>query len=318
MTARRGDWKPSRHGWAPAEPLRRPVLFVNPRSGGGKAGRVGLVERAREREVETIVLGPDATLEALVTDAVARGADGLGMAGGDGSLAVVAAAARARALPFVCIPAGTRNHFAFDVGVDRSDLLGALDAFTDGVERRIDVAEVNGRMFLNNVSLGIYGDAVQQPGYRDAKLRTLLDTAHAVLGPSRAASRLQLVDDLGHLHDEPAVVLVSNNPYALNRPLVTGSRPTLSSGQLGIVVLDAPGDRRRAPGRAWTATSVELSASERLHAGIDGEAVELDPPLEFVVRPAALRVRISSHHPGVSPSGLLGRERSRPSGDEDE
>jgi diacylglycerol kinase family enzyme len=298
--------KPSRQGWAPAEPLRRPVLFVNPRSGGGKAGRVGLVERARERGVETIVLDPGATLEALVADAVARGADALGMAGGDGSLAVVATAARAHAVPFVCIPAGTRNHFALDVGVDRSDVLGALDAFTDGVERRIDVAEVNGRMFLNNVSLGIYGDAVQQPGYRDAKLRTLLDTAHAVIGPSRTASQLHLLDDQGSPHDQPAIVLVSNNPYALNQPFVTGSRPTLTSGQLGIVVLDPPGDPGRAPGRVWTATSVEIRAAQRLHAGIDGEAVELDPPLELVVRPAALRVRISSRHPGVSPSGLLG------------
>ena len=317
MTARRTVSKPARHGWAPVEPLQRPVLFVNPRSGGGKAGQVDLVERAQERGVETVVLGPGMTLETLVADAVAGGADALGMAGGDGSLAVVAAAARAHALPFVCIPAGTRNHFALDVGVDRSDLVGALDAFTDGVERRIDVAEVNGRMFLNNVSLGIYGDAVQQAGYRDAKVRTLLDTAHAVLGPSRAASQLHLVDDLGRPHDQSAIVLVSNNPYAIDRPLATGTRPTLTSGHLGILVLDPP-NPGRPPGRAWTATSIEITAPERLHAGLDGEAVELDPPLDFVVRPAALRVRISSRHPGVSPSGLLGPERVHASGDEHE
>ena len=305
MTAPGDGWRPSRYGWAPADPLRQPVLFVNPRSGGGKAARVALAERARERGIETIVLDPDSMLEVLVAEAVAGGADALGVAGGDGSLTVVAAAARVHALPFVCIPAGTRNHFALDIGVDRSDLLGALDAFTDAVERRIDVAEVNGRLFLNNVSLGIYGDAVQRPGYRDAKLRTLLETAHAVLGPSRAASQLHIVDDLGRNHDEPAVVLVSNNPYALDRPLVTGSRPTLTSGRLGILVLDPPGDPRRGPGRAWNATSVEIRAPEPLSGGIDGEAVELDPPLELVIRPAALRVRISSRHPGVSPSGLL-------------
>ena len=100
---------------------------------------------------------------------MARGAVALGAAGGDGSLAVVAAAALAHDLPFVCVPAGTRNHFALDVGVDRGDLVGSLEAFIGGVERRIDVAEVNGRLFLNNVSLGIYGDAVQQQSYRDAK-----------------------------------------------------------------------------------------------------------------------------------------------------
>jgi diacylglycerol kinase family enzyme len=290
---------------------------VNPRSGGGKAGQVDLVEHARERAVEPVVLGPGMSLEALVADAVAGGADALGMAGGDGSLAVVAAAACAHDLPFVCIPAGTRNHFALDVGVDRKDLLGALDAFTDGVERRIDVAEVNGRMFLNNVSLGIYGDAVKQAGYRDAKVRTLLDTAHAVLGPSRAASQLHLVDDVGRPHDAPAIVLVSNNPYAIDRPVATGTRPTLTSGHLGILVLDPP-NPGRPPGRAWTATLVEITAQERLHAGVDGEAVEFDPSLEFVARPGVLRVRISSRHPGVSPSGLLEPGRARPSGNEHE
>ena len=177
--------------WAAADPPQRPVLFVNPRSGGGKAARAGLAERARERGIDVIVLGPDDTLAALVQQAVADGADALGIAGGDGSLGVVAAAALAHGLPFVCVPAGTRNHFALDAGVDRGDLVGSLGAFTDGVERRIDVAEVNGRLFLNNVSLGIYGDAVRQPAYRDAKARTLAQTAAQVLGPSAPAAGLE-------------------------------------------------------------------------------------------------------------------------------
>lgn len=295
----------ARYGWAPADPLRRPVLFVNPTSGGGKAARVGLAEQARERGIEVIVLGPPQNLAALVDAAITRGADALGIAGGDGSLGVVAAAAQAHGLAFVCVPAGTRNHFALDVGVDRHDLIGALDAFTDGVERRIDVAQVNGRVFLNNVSLGIYGDAVRRPGYRDAKQRTLLETAQAVLGPSRAAPELHLMDDLGHEHSHPAIVLISNNPYALDRPLVTGTRPTLTSGRLGIAVLDPPSKTRRRPGRAWSATSLEVTAPEPVHSGVDGEAVDLSPPLEFLIRPATLRVRISSRHPGVSPSGRL-------------
>lgn len=284
-----------RRGWAPAGPLRHPVLFVNPASGGGRARRAGVAEQAGERGIEAVVLSPDHSLTALVRDAVARGADALGVAGGDGSLGIVASAAEANGLPFVCIPAGTRNHFALDLGVDRHDLVGALDAFTDGVERRIDVAQVNGRVFLNNVSLGIYGDAVQRPGYREEKVRTLLETAQTVLGPSGAAPELRLVDDLGREHSHPAVVLVSNNPYALDLPLASGTRPTLSGGRLGIVVLDPP--------RAWSATNVEIDAPGPVHAGVDGEAVDLSPPLEFAIRPAALRVRISSRHPGVSPSG---------------
>ncbi len=185
----------SASGWRPADPPRRPVLFVNPRSGGGKAARAGLAERARERGVEAVILDPGQDLAALARGAAAGGADALGVAGGDGSLAVVAAVAAEHGIAFACIPAGTRNHFALDVGVDRHDLTGALDAFTDGVERQIDVAEVNGRLFLNNVSLGIYGQAVRQSSYRDAKVRTLLATAQEVLGPSGEAPALRLVDD---------------------------------------------------------------------------------------------------------------------------
>jgi diacylglycerol kinase family enzyme len=296
----------SRYGWRAAEPARRPVLFVNPRSGGGKAAQVGLVERARERRINALVLGPHHDLAALVDEAVADGADALGVAGGDGSLGVAAAAARAHGLPFVCVPAGTRNHFALDVGVDRHDLIGALDAFgDDGVERSIDVAEVNGRVFLNNVSLGIYGEAVQQTAYRDAKVRTLLETTAEVLGPSRAAPEVRLVDDLGREHRHPGVVLVSNNPYALHRPVAPGTRPRLDGGELGIVVLDRPRPRADPPARVWSATHLAVDATAPVHAGVDGEAVELDAPLSFVIRPGTLRVRISSRHPGVSPSGRL-------------
>jgi diacylglycerol kinase family enzyme len=287
----------TRGTWSAADPSQRPVLFLNPRSGGGKATRAGLAEQARERGIDAIVLRQDDDLAALVADAVAHGADALGAAGGDGSLAVVATAALAHDLPFVCVPAGTRNHFALDVGVDRGDLVGSLDAFTDGVERRIDVAAVNGRLFLNNVSLGIYGDAVRQSAYRDAKARTLAQTAAQVLGPSAPTAGLELADDRGRAHRDPAVVLVSNNPYSFDPPRAPGTRSTLDSGQLGVVVLDRP---TPAPGRTsartWTAKQLEVIATAPVHAGIDGEAVELTPPLRFAIRPAALRVRIARSH----------------------
>ena len=282
-----------RSDWHAAAPLRRPTLFLNPKSGGGKAARIGLVERARERGIDVIVLHPGDDLATLVADAVARGSDALGVAGGDGSLAVVAAAALAHDLPFVCVPAGTRNHFALDLGLDRHDVVGCLAAFTDGVERRIDVAEVNGRLFLNNVSLGIYGDAVRQPAYRDAKARTLLETAAHVLGPSAAAVDLQLVDDRGRAHRNPAVVLVSNNPYSLEPPHALGTRARLDSGQLGVIVLDTM-RTRQSPGLTWTTARLEVAARAPVHAGIDGEPIDLTPPLRFVIRSRALRVRISS------------------------
>jgi diacylglycerol kinase family enzyme len=305
-------------GWTPVDAPQRPVLFINPASGGGKAARADLEGLARERGVDPVILAPGEDLEAHVREVVASGADALGIAGGDGSLALVAAAASAHGMPFVCLPAGTRNHFARDLGVVRHDLVGALDAFTDGLERRIDLGEVSGRPFVNNVSLGIYGDAVQRAGYRDAKVRTLVQTAEEVVGPSsRPPPTLHVVDDLGRDHTHPAMILVSNNPYALDLPPLAGTRPALDSGRLGIIVLDAPPDPRHTPGRAWTARSFELTAGEPVAAGLDGEAIMLDPPLLFRIRPAALRVRISSRHPGVSPSGRLPpRPRARQSGRE--
>ena len=284
--------------WRRVDPPERPVLFVNPASGGGRARRMGLVERAGERGIAVRVFGPGDDLAALAANEVASGTDALGIAGGDGSLAVVAAAALVFGLPFVCVPAGTRNHFALDLGIDRGDLLGSLDAFTDGVERRIDVAEVNGRLFLNNVSLGIYGDAVRQPAYRDAKARTLAQTAVQVLGPSAPAAGLEVVDDRGLPHHDPAVVLVSNNPYSFEPPHAPGTRPALDSGQLGVAVLDRPAAGQSA-GRTWTAQQIEVTATAPVHAGIDGEPVELNPPLRLVIRPGTLRVRISSRQATV-------------------
>jgi diacylglycerol kinase family enzyme len=284
---------PSRRtGWKAADPPRTPVLFVNPGSGGGAAARARVAERAREQGIEVVELGGDQDLRGLVDQAVAGGADALGMAGGDGSLAVVAAAACAHELPFICVPAGTRNHFARDLGLDPGDPVGALSAFGDGVEGRIDLGDVNGRSFLNLVSLGVYGEAVQRSGYRDAKARTLLETAHAVLGPSGAVPELNLVDDLGTRHAHPVIVLVSNNPYALERPLARGARPRLDGGRLGIIVIDAPPRHRRPPGRAWNARSLEVDAPSTVHAGVDGEAIELTPPLQFSIRPRALRIRV--------------------------
>jgi diacylglycerol kinase family enzyme len=301
-------------GWQPVAAPRRAVLFINPRSGGGTAERLSLAARARDLGIEPVILEPDADLATLVAEAVRRGADALGVAGGDGSLATVAAAACTHGLPFACVPAGTRNHFARDLGVLRHDVVGALAAFTEGRERRIDIGEVNGEPFLDNVILGFYGDAVRQEGYRDARVRTLLATAAQALGPRAPASGLVVVDDRGTEHRDPALILVSNNPYAVERRVAADTRPRLDGGRLGVVVLERPSGQ--GPGWAWEATALEVEAPGPVHAGRDGEAVTLVPPLRFVIRPLALRVRISARHPGASPSAQLSsldprrRERS--------
>ena len=294
-----------------AEPPRHPIVVWNPRSGGGKAVANNLAREARARGIEPIELKPGDDLVELVRGAVAGGADGLAAAGGDGTQALVASIAAGHDLPFACIPAGTRNHFALDLGVDRDDVVGALDAFVSGRERCIDLAEVNGRVFVNNVSLGLYAEAVQRQGYRDAKLRTILDTAPDVLSDERGSSGdLSWRDPDGSARESAAMILVSNNPYRLGRALGAGTRPRLDSGELGVAVLEAPKSRSasrrgRRLWQQWSSPTFQVTSAEPVPAGIDGEALVLDPPLLFASRPGALRVRIAPQHPGASPSAEL-------------
>ncbi len=292
----------------PAERPTKPVLFYNPLSGGGKAERFHLADEARKRGIEPIELSRGQDLAQLVRRAVQQGADALAMAGGDGSQAIVAMIAAELDLPYACIPAGTRNHFALDLGVDRNDVVGALDAFVNGGERRVDLAEVNGRVFVNNVSLGLYADAVQQPGYREAKLHTLLETVPDAVGPDAKSPDLHWQSPSG---EESAVaILVSNNAYRLGRVLGSGTRPRLDRAVLGVTVLaptksGADGAVSRRLGmEQWNAATFDIASGSPVAAGIDGEALRLDPPLRFHIRPGALRVRIAPHHPGASPSAL--------------
>src|SRR3954468_6602844 len=296
--------------WPKATPPKRPVLFWNPRSGGGKAQRVGLAEAARRRGIETVELTPGQDLEMLARGADARGADALAMAGGDGSQAVLAGIAAEHGLPYACVPSGTRNHFALDLGVDRDDVIGALDAFVDGGERVVDLADVNGRVFVNNVSLGLYAEAVQRDGYRDAKLRTIMNTVPEALGPGGDGLDLEWTGPDSEEHRAGAAILVSNNRYRLGRAVGSGTRPRIDDGLLGITVVGRPtgrganGRSAQRPWREWAAPTFDVESGEPIAAGIDGEALVLDAPLRFRIRPSVLRVRIARKHPGASPSAM--------------
>ena len=268
--------------------------------------RLGLAAEAIARGIQPIEFMPGADLEELARNAVSGGADALAMAGGDGSQAVVAAVAAAHSLPYACVPAGTRNHFALDLGVDRHDVIGALDALVDGVERVVDLAEVNGKAFVNNASLGIYAEAVHRSGYRNAKLRTLLETIPDDVGAETQDEPFAWTDPDGKPRQSHATILVSNNPYRLGR-LGSGMRlrPRLDEGLLGIVVLGAQtGACRRGlmpprPWSEWTAATFKVQADERVALGIDGEAAWLKAPLSFHARPQALKIRIARSHPGA-------------------
>jgi diacylglycerol kinase family enzyme len=297
---------------------RRAVLFMNPRSGGGKVERFDLVGEARRRRIEPVVIEPGDDLRALAHEA-ARSAEVIGMAGGDGSQALVAEVAMEHDLPYVCIPAGTRNHLALDLGLDRDDVVGALDAFTDGGERRIDLAFVNDRIFVNNVSLGIYAEVVQSDTYRGAKLATVETMLPELLGPRATPFDLRFRGPDGRERETAQLVLVSNNRYVLDRLGGIGSRPRLDSGRLGIfaveiasaaqaaefVSLNALRQLSRFEGwHEWTASEFEIASGGPVATGIDGEAVVLDPPLRFRIVPGALTVLLPPAAAGLSPAAL--------------
>jgi diacylglycerol kinase family enzyme len=298
---------------------RSPWLLVNPRSGDGKAGRVGLVEAAWGRGVRVHVLEAGEDPAALARAAVAEGADAVGVAGGDGSMGLVAAVAVEAGVPFVCVPSGTRNHFAGDLGLDRGDPLAALAAFA-GPERRVDIARAGDRVFVNNVSLGAYADLVADPRYRAGKLAT----AHAVLPASlrgeRELLRVGLRDAEGREHPDVLVLLVACNAYELD-----GARERMDGGVLQVSALRArtgaalAGLATRALARGgrvprgtgwaqWTTTVLKVEAPlPQLPAGIDGEAATLAAPVEFQVLPGALRVLVPPALAAAGPRPRLQR-----------
>lgn len=195
-------------------------------------------------------------------------------------------------------------------GVDRKNVVGALDALVDGGERVVDLAEVNGRVFVNNVSLGVYAVAVQREGYRAAKLRTLLGTLPDVAGARASPPEFVWTGPHGTTYPTSTLLLISNNRYRL-AGLSSGTRPRIDDGRLGIAVVPSRqerGGRRRRPRwprrpwREWSAAELEVRSAAPVVAGIDGEAGLLDPPLRFRSLPGALRVRIAPAHPGASPS----------------
>ncbi|MGN6243232.1 MAG: diacylglycerol/lipid kinase family protein [Motilibacteraceae bacterium] len=306
------EWHMPEH---PAPPPRHPFVLMNPRSGGGKVARFGLVEKAETLGAEVALLEPGDDVVALVRDAVARGADALGVAGGDGTQALVAAVAAECDVPLVVVSAGTRNHFALDLGLDREDPSRCLDAMgEDGVELRVDLGMVAGRPFVNNASFGAYAQIVQSPAYRDDKRGTTLEQLPDLIAGHRGA-RLRAVAD-GTVVQEPQALLVSNNPYEASDIAGMGRRARLDRGRLGIVAVKVTSAwqaaellrRRRGSGlQRSESTEVVVEADQpHIPVGIDGEAVLLPTPVRCTVLPQALRVRVPSHRPGIrAPRGQV-------------
>ena len=199
----------------PAAPPQRAFLIMNPRSGGGKVARFGLREKAEALGATVAMLeGPGIVdVAALARRAIADGADLLGVAGGDGTQALVAGLAAEHGLPFVVISAGTRNHFALDLGLDREDPARCLEALTDGVEMRVNLGIISGRTFVNNASFGAYAEVVRSPAYRDDKRGTALQMLPDLLN-GHQGPRLSARAGAASI-DAPQALLVSNDPYGM-------------------------------------------------------------------------------------------------------
>nr|WP_258308582.1 diacylglycerol kinase family protein [Streptomyces sp. NWU339] len=283
-----------------------PWILMNPRSGGGKVGRFQLAEKARAAGCRVVLLDAGQDVVELARQAVAEGADLLAVAGGDGTQALVAEVAAHHDLPFVVIPAGTRNHFALDLGLDRDDPAAALRALTDGVELRVDLGYAADRVFVNNASFGTYASVVTDPAYRDAKTRT---TLRALPGLLTGEEALRLRARAGRTRvDGLQALLVSNNPYGravdAARP---GRRERLDSGLLGLVCVRVGstaeaarivrGPRSGGLVRLTAEEVVVEAGTDTLPVGIDGEHVVLPSPVVCRSAPGALRVRVPRHRP---------------------
>ena len=314
VAAGRAALRPERSQWqlpvTDAAPPQHPFLVMNPRSGGGKVERFRLRERAEQLGAEVALLdGTGKDPQQLARDALARGADLLGVAGGDGTQALVAQVAVEHDVPFLVISAGTRNHFALDLGLDREDPARCLDALRDGVEARIDLGEINGRPFVNNASFGAYAEIVLNPAYRDDKRRTTLDALPDLLTRRRGA---RLTADVGGIRvEDPHALLVSNNPYEASDLAGMGRRARLDRGVLGVVAIRVDSARqavgllntahRQGLRRARAADVVVTADTADIPVGIDGETVRLATPVRCTVRPGALRVRLPRERPGIRP-----------------
>jgi diacylglycerol kinase family enzyme len=313
MTARlalagnQADWRmPERPAQPPA---RHPYLIMNPKSGGGKVEKFDLKRKAEELGAEVFLIsGPEPVDVAEVARRAVEGsADLLGVAGGDGTQALVAGIAAEHGIPFVVISAGTRNHFALDLGLDREDPSACLNALSDGVELQVDLGVINGQTFVNNASFGAYAEVVETPAYRGDKLNTTLNTLPDLLQGHRGA-RLRARTD-GTEIEAPQALLVSNNPYGTGDIAGLGRRARLDRSVLGVVGVTVANARQAAGllrrGHATglsvlTTKQIEITAdAPQIPVGVDGESILMSTPVRCVVSPRALRVWVPRDRPGV-------------------
>jgi diacylglycerol kinase family enzyme len=303
------DWRMPEH---PAEPpARHPYLIMNPKSGGGKVEKFDLKRRAEERGAEVFLIDGSEPVDVakVAREAVAQGADLLGVAGGDGTQALVAGIAAEHGIPFVVISAGTRNHFALDLGLNRENPSACLGALSDGVELRVDLGMINGQVFVNNASFGAYAEVVETPAYRGDKLNTTLNLLPDLLQGQRGVRLSARADDTEIR--SPQALLVANNPYGTGDIAGLSRRARLDAGVLGVIgvkvrnvqqAIDLLRGRRAVGVRVLRTKKIEITAdAPQIPVGVDGEALSMSTPVVCTISPGALRVWVPRDRPGVVP-----------------
>ena len=303
------DWRMPEH---PAEPpARHPYLIMNPKSGGGKVEKFDLKRKAEELGAEVFLIDGSEPIDVakVAREAVAQGADLLGVAGGDGTQALVAGIAAEHGIPFVVISAGTRNHFALDLGLNRENPSACLGALSDGVELRVALGRINGQVFVNNASFGAYAEVVETPAYRDDKLNTTLNLLPDLLQGQRGVRLSARADDTEIR--SPQALLVANNPYGTGDIAGLSRRARLDAGVLGVIgvkvrnvqqAIDLLRGRRAVGVRVLSTKKIEITAdAPQIPVGVDGEALSMSTPVVCTISPGALRVWVPRDRPGVVP-----------------
>ncbi len=277
----------------------RGAIFVNPGSGPNATSVEELRSRFPGHRVEECP--PDQLVEA-VKQAMAAGCSFVGAAGGDGTIRTVAEQLVGTEVPLLAIPAGTRNHFAKDVGIEDLD---AAEKAATGRVISVDVGRVNGKCFVNNSSIGLYPKIVIRREVHQRRLRKGVANVVAAYEQLREGSRVNVeVDGVTHC---AWMVFVGNGTYGEGL-LDLGDRESVDDGVLDVRVVraDRPLSRLRIVGAVvlgrlarsplvlrWqtVATVCDLNR-RRVEVALDGEVEDLGTPLRFECLSGALRVLV--------------------------
>ena len=309
---------------------QRITVLLNARAGNQNATAVQLVADAFRAAGADVDVRPieGASIAREAAAAVTRGSKVVVVAGGDGTVSAAAAALAGSDAALGILPLGTLNHFAKDLGIPH-DLGEAARVIAAGRATSVDMGEVNGRLFINNASVGMYARLIsERTAMQRIGRRKWLAHALAAVRVWRRYRRLRVEIRTGKGEGERGkgeeerrgkgdegergkgkvrtpFVFVGNNQYQLSG-LELGRRETLDGGRFHVCM--APGMSRGGVVRmiiaavfgdvsiiegfeSFTAPSVTLDADVgRLEASIDGEAVMLDNPLTFHIRPRVLKV----------------------------